>query len=271
MRGRRSGRERSVLVGLLRVNGAWYVGHPNGEVGWTVNLRAARTARLASRPEAAIEVTAVPLEDGSERAAVIMATADQQPFPGNLLYRAARRHILSEGRYFRLEAEPAAGARPPSPVARGLSRSNEAERGAPSDLTRGAGIGARSPPSMALGPVVRGIREWGPPSLPVSLVVRVLPRVRECVTRIAGRCGTRRRPRPGSTGAALGNEARKVSRAWRPASRHAGRWRPRTRGATPRTAPPTSHRRGAMPCSAGSPKRRAGRGWRRPGSPQYGG
>ena len=33
VRGRRSGRERSVLIGLLRVDGAWYVGHPNGEVG----------------------------------------------------------------------------------------------------------------------------------------------------------------------------------------------------------------------------------------------
>ena len=106
VRGRRSGRERSVLVGLLRVNGAWYVGHPNGEVGWTANLREAGVARLAPRPEAAIDVTAVPLDDGPERNAVIIATADQQPFPGNLLYRAARRHILSEGRYFRLEALP---------------------------------------------------------------------------------------------------------------------------------------------------------------------
>lgn len=104
VRGRRSGRERSVLVGLLRVNGAWYVGHPNGEVGWTANLREARVARLAPRPESPIDVTATPLLDGPERVQVIEATSEQQPFPGNLLYRAARRHILSEGRYFRLEA-----------------------------------------------------------------------------------------------------------------------------------------------------------------------
>lgn len=103
VRGRSSGRERSVLVGLIRVNGAWYVGHPNGEVGWTGNLREAGVARLAPRPEAVLDVTAVPLGPGPERDAVIAATADQQPFPGNLLYRAARRHILSEGRYFRLE------------------------------------------------------------------------------------------------------------------------------------------------------------------------
>jgi deazaflavin-dependent oxidoreductase (nitroreductase family) len=103
VRGRRTGRERSVLVGLLRVDGAWYVGHPNGEVGWTANLRAAGEARIAPRPEERFEVTAIALADGPERTAVILATAEQQPFPGNLVYRAARRHILSEGRYFRLE------------------------------------------------------------------------------------------------------------------------------------------------------------------------
>lgn len=101
--GRRTGRERSVLVGLIRVNGAWYVGHPNGEVAWTANLRDAGSARLAPRPEATIHVTATPLDRGHERDEVIMATSEQQPFPGNLLYGAARRHILSEGRYFRLE------------------------------------------------------------------------------------------------------------------------------------------------------------------------
>jgi hypothetical protein len=104
VRGRRTGRERSVLVGLLRVNGAWYVGHPNGEVDWTANLRSAGRALLAPRPEAALEVSAMPLVDGPERNAVILATGEQQPFPGNLLYRSARRHILSQGRYFRLDA-----------------------------------------------------------------------------------------------------------------------------------------------------------------------
>jgi len=103
VRGRRSGRVRSVLVGLIRVDAHWYVGHPNGEVGWTANLRASSEARIAPRPEVSVEVQAVPLAPGPEREAVIHATAEQQPFPGNLLYRAARRHILSEGRYFRLE------------------------------------------------------------------------------------------------------------------------------------------------------------------------
>lgn len=108
VRGRRSGRDRSVLVGLIRVSGAWYIGHPNGEVDWTANLREAGVARLAPRPETTIEVIAMPLAHGRERDEVILATSEQQPFPGNLLYGAARRHILSEGRYFRLEAAPKA-------------------------------------------------------------------------------------------------------------------------------------------------------------------
>ncbi len=105
VRGRRSGRERSVLIGLIQVGGRWYVGHPNGEVAWTANLRSAGRARLAPRPEAPVDVVAEPLPPGAERDAVIVATAEQQPFPGNLMYRAARRHILSEGRYFRLEPQ----------------------------------------------------------------------------------------------------------------------------------------------------------------------
>ena len=104
VRGRRSGRDRSVLIGLIEVGGRWYVGHPNGEVAWTANLRAAGRGQLAPRPEARIDVVAEPLDHGSERTAVIVATAEQQPFPGNLMYRAARGHILSEGRYFRLDA-----------------------------------------------------------------------------------------------------------------------------------------------------------------------
>jgi len=103
VRGRRTGRDRSVLVGLIRVNRVWYVGHPNGEVAWTANLRGAGEARIAPRPEASIDVSAEPLPHSAERDAVIVAAAEQQPFPANLLYRGARRHILSEGRYFRLE------------------------------------------------------------------------------------------------------------------------------------------------------------------------
>ena len=46
------------------------------------------------------------LTDGPERDAVIRATSIQQPFPGNLLYRASRRHIAAVGVYHLLEPLP---------------------------------------------------------------------------------------------------------------------------------------------------------------------
>jgi len=103
VRGRRTGRPRAVLVGLIEVAGGWYVGHPNGEVGWTRNLAAAGEAVVARPSGVSHRVRAERLADGDERDAVILATAHQQPFPGNLVYRAARRHILASGAYFRLE------------------------------------------------------------------------------------------------------------------------------------------------------------------------
>lgn len=104
VRGRRSGRQRSVLVGLLNVDGHQYVGHPNGQVEWTRNLAAAGEARITQLPGVSAILRAVPLLDAPERDAVIAATARQQPFPGNLVYRAAQRHIKAVGVYFRLQA-----------------------------------------------------------------------------------------------------------------------------------------------------------------------
>jgi len=101
--GRRSGRPRSVLVGLLNVDGRSYVGHPNGPVDWTRNLDAAGEARVEQLPGLWTVLRAVRLPDGSERDAVIAATSRQQPFPGNLVYRAAQRHIRAVGIYFRLQ------------------------------------------------------------------------------------------------------------------------------------------------------------------------
>jgi len=60
-------------------------------------------------------VRAERLPDGDERDAVILATAHQQPFPGNLLYRAARPHILAVGAYFRLEPTEQGWADAPRP------------------------------------------------------------------------------------------------------------------------------------------------------------
>ena len=101
--GRRSGRPRGVLVGLIGMAGQWYVGHPNGEAGWTRNLAAADQAVVARPSGVTYEVRAVRLPESDERDAFILATAHQQPFPGNLLYRASRRHILAKGVYFRLD------------------------------------------------------------------------------------------------------------------------------------------------------------------------
>ena len=108
VRGRRSGRERRVLVGLIQIAGRWYVGHPNGESGWTRDLAAAGEAMVAWPIMVRHHVNAERLPDGNERDAVILATASQQPFPGNVLYRAARAHILATGVYFRLEPADAA-------------------------------------------------------------------------------------------------------------------------------------------------------------------
>jgi hypothetical protein len=51
---------------------------------------------------APVAIRAVLLPPGQERSAVISAT-NQHPFPGNLVYWLARRHILAVGRYYRLE------------------------------------------------------------------------------------------------------------------------------------------------------------------------
>jgi hypothetical protein len=50
--GRRTGKQRVVLLGLLRVESGWYLGHPNGAANWTRNLDAASAAgpRVPSEP-----------------------------------------------------------------------------------------------------------------------------------------------------------------------------------------------------------------------------
>jgi hypothetical protein len=103
IRGRRTGRERGVLVTLLPLGGRAYVGHPNGAASWIRNLEATGEATLLIHGEPPTPVRAIALRPGDERTAVIRATATLQPFPANLLYRAARGHILRVGRYVRLE------------------------------------------------------------------------------------------------------------------------------------------------------------------------
>ena len=101
--GRRTGQRREVLLGLLRVDGRWYVGHPNGAAGWTRNLDAAGNARLVITRQPPVPFRPSLLPPSGERDRVIKATWRQHVFPGNVIYWLARRHILAVGRYYRIE------------------------------------------------------------------------------------------------------------------------------------------------------------------------
>lgn len=100
--GRNSGRLRATLITILRVGDEWYLGHPNGETAWTRNAEAAGVVRIEPPSAHGSAFGVVRLPSGSERDAVIEATRAQQPFPANLIYRAASRHIAAVGIYFRL-------------------------------------------------------------------------------------------------------------------------------------------------------------------------
>ena len=100
--GRRSGTERRVLVGLLQDEGDWFLGHPNGDSAWTRNLAAAGGGWLVVSWPTAVPISARRLDPGPDRDRAILATW-QHPFPGNVVYRLARRHILAVGTYFALE------------------------------------------------------------------------------------------------------------------------------------------------------------------------
>jgi hypothetical protein len=99
--GRQSGRERHVLLGLLRDGNQWFLGHPNGDVHWTRNLAAAGRAELHFRGLPPTPVRARRLPAGPLRERAILATG-QHPFPGNLVYRLARGHIRAVGVFFEI-------------------------------------------------------------------------------------------------------------------------------------------------------------------------
>lgn len=105
--GRRSGRARRVLVTLLTVDGRWYVGHPNGEAGWGRSIEEAGVVDVEPPGVDGSRFAVRRLSPGPERDAVIRATWTQQPFPGRLVYRAARRHVAAVGVYHRLDPIPA--------------------------------------------------------------------------------------------------------------------------------------------------------------------
>jgi hypothetical protein len=93
---------RTRLIGVLHVKGRSYVGHPNGDVGWTRDLEVARhgTVRYHNGVEWSFVATRLP--PGEEREQAIRATG-QHPFPGNLVYRLGRRQVAAVGVYFRLD------------------------------------------------------------------------------------------------------------------------------------------------------------------------
>lgn len=104
--GRRTGRARGTLVTILDVDGRWYVGHPNGPAAWVRNVESAGFVEIEPAGALGARFRVVTLEPGPERDAVIRATWKQQPFPANLVYRAARRHVAAVGVYHRLEPMP---------------------------------------------------------------------------------------------------------------------------------------------------------------------
>ena len=101
--GRRTGRARRTLVTLVTDGGRWYVGHPNGEAAWVRNGESSGWVDVEPSGVGGPRFSIHRLANGPERDAVIRATATQQPFPANLLYRAAQGHIAAVGVYHRLE------------------------------------------------------------------------------------------------------------------------------------------------------------------------
>jgi hypothetical protein len=100
--GSRTGRLRRVLLTLLRDGDRWFLGHPNGDVAWTLNLEAAGTADVILRGGPALTIRARRLELGELRDRAILATREQ-PFPANIVYRLARAHIRAVGVFFIIE------------------------------------------------------------------------------------------------------------------------------------------------------------------------
>jgi len=110
VRGRRTGRQRRVLLGLLRDGDRWFLGHPNGNVAWTRNLEAAGGGQLAFHDGRVLEIRATLLPAGGLRDRAISSTG-QHVFPGNLVYRLARPHIRAVGTYFVIEPADEAALR----------------------------------------------------------------------------------------------------------------------------------------------------------------
>ena len=100
--GRRTGRERRVMVGLLAVGERRYLGHANASAAWLHNLVDAGQGRLIVDGATPILVHAVRIGPGPEQDAVVLAASRQHPFPVDLAYRVARASIRADGIFLRL-------------------------------------------------------------------------------------------------------------------------------------------------------------------------
>jgi hypothetical protein len=108
--GRRTGEPRSQLLGLLTTGGRTYLGHPDGDCGWTRNLDASGGGEVVFHDGTRQSFRAVRLDPGPERDAAIRLTFHQHPFPGTVLYWLFRGHLRTSGRFYRLVGiEAAAG------------------------------------------------------------------------------------------------------------------------------------------------------------------
>ena len=112
--GRRTGRKRRVMVGLVAVGERRYLGHANASAAWLHNLVDGGEGRLVVDGAAPIQVNASRIEPGPEQDAVVRAASRQHPFPVDLAYRLARASIRVDGIFVRLET--ADGSPLPLPV-----------------------------------------------------------------------------------------------------------------------------------------------------------
>ena len=78
---------------------------PTGTCAWTRNLEAAGTAELSLSWPTTIPIKARGWPPGSCATRPILATS-QHVFPGNIVYRLARRHVRAVGTYFLIEVAP---------------------------------------------------------------------------------------------------------------------------------------------------------------------
>jgi deazaflavin-dependent oxidoreductase (nitroreductase family) len=85
VRGRRSGRPRTVPVAMLELDGAWFVHATYGETGWVANLRAAGEATVTRSGGRRVAVRAVELSPEEAGALQQRALA---PFRRSRVFRA---------------------------------------------------------------------------------------------------------------------------------------------------------------------------------------